>query len=74
MTTVDLITCDQAAEIRRVCWCRRESAGGDGERPDAAGSERSRQSLQPDQSTALPTDGRPGGPQRPGHHLRLVQL
>lgn len=57
-----------------VCLCRRESAGGDGEWPDAAGSERSGQSLQSDQSTALPTDGRPGGPQRPGHHLRLVQF
>ena len=51
---------------------RSEPAGGDGERPDAAGPERSGQSLQPDQPTTLPTDGRPGGAQCPGHHLRLV--
>lgn len=51
---------------------RSEPAGGNRERPDAAGSKRSRQSLQPDQSKALPTDGRPGGTQRPGHHLRLA--
>lgn len=57
-----------------ACLCRGESAGGDGERPHAAGSERSRQSLQSDQSAALPTNGRPGGTQRPGHHLRWVRL
>lgn len=57
-----------------VCVCRSESAGRDGERPDAVGSKRSGQSLQSDQSTALPADGRSGGTQCSGHHLRLVRL
>lgn len=60
--------------VNYVCLCRSEPTGGDGERPDAAGSKWSGQSLQPDQSTAISTDGCPGGTQRPGHHLRLAPL
>lgn len=50
----------QANQQTGACFHRGESAGGHGERPDAAGSKRSRQSLQSDQPTALPADGRPG--------------
>lgn len=49
---------------------RGEPAGGDGERPDAAGPKRPGEGLPSDQQTTHPADGRPGGTQRPGHHIR----
>lgn len=51
---------------------RSEPAGGNRERPDAAGSQRTGESLPSDQSAALPADGRPGGSQRPGHYIRYA--
>jgi len=64
------------AQITLACFLfccsdcsRSQPAGGNRERPDAAGPERSGEGLPSDQPEARPADGRPGGTQRPGHHI-----
>lgn len=52
---------------------RRQPAGGNGERPHAPGPQRAGEGLQPHHQAPLPADGRAGGAQRAGHHLRWVR-
>lgn len=52
--------------------CRCQPVGGNREWVDAAGSQRSGKSLPSDKQKTLPADGRPGGPQRSGHHIRYL--
>lgn len=52
--------------------CRRQLAGGHGERPDAAGSKRAGQGVRAHRAAALPADGRAGGAQLAHHHLRYA--
>lgn len=56
------------------CGCpRSEPAGGHREWPDVVGQKWSGEGLPTNQQTTHPTDGRSGGTQRPGHHIRLVK-
>lgn len=58
-----------------LCFCfRSEFAGGDGERADVTGQERPGESLPPHQPAPYPADGRPGGTQCSGHHIRCSPL
>lgn len=52
-----------------VFVCRGQPVGGNRERLDAAGSQRSGKSLPSDQQKTLPADGCPGGTQCPGHNI-----
>lgn len=70
-----------SCRARWWCWglrlasalcCRRQSAGGDGERPVAAGPQRSGESLLTHQQTEVPADGRAGRTQRTHHYIRYL--
>jgi len=58
-----------APGAHRPLLCRGESAGGHRKRPDAAGPKWTREGLQPHQQTAISTDGRTRGSERPRDNI-----
>ncbi len=56
---------------RCACSVRCESAGGDREWSEAAGSKRPGESLFIDQLAQVSTDGSSGGTEPPHHYIRL---